>query len=171
MVSVDTELSFDIITSSISHQYKDDWITAGYGDGCTISYRLEGSAANWSSITGDTVTVAPVSGIVPGEHDLRVVLYYSASTFGDQVPLASPTYEIEMTILAERNIGIEEWPLKTITALGAILIMQLVLILYFWCDSQRQEEYKSVQPDEYQFQTEELLARGKTTKINVIKLD
>ena len=95
----------------------------GYADGCTISFRLEGSAAGWSTVDGTTVTIAPVPGIVPGYHPLTIVAYYSASTYGDATPLASPTYTIEMSILAERVIGIEEWPMRTVTALGAILIM------------------------------------------------
>jgi len=28
-----------------------------------------------------------------------------------------------MTVLAERNIGIEEWPMKTITALAALAVI------------------------------------------------
>ena len=70
IVSVDTELSFDIVTSAFSHEYSQTWIDTYGSDGCTISYRLEGDAASFTSISGTTVTIAPLSGIVPGNHDL-----------------------------------------------------------------------------------------------------
>ena len=115
--------SFDINASKYTHQYKDDWIAKGYADGgCTIDFRLEGSASSYSSITGETITIAPIPGTYYGSHDLQIVAYYSASIF-ETSPPATPTLTKSVDIQVSRNAGIEEWPMYTITALGALLLV------------------------------------------------
>ena len=44
----------------------------------------------YSSIAGETITIAPTSDTYYGEHDLNIVAYYSASTF-ESSPPATPT--------------------------------------------------------------------------------
>ena len=66
--------------------------------------------------------------------------------------------------------------MRTITALAALAVIQIVVITYFCCDKYRKEKYDSVQPEEYQFSEDPtwdtvLMARKGATKINVIKLE
>ena len=111
LVTIDTVLEFDVSSSDFSYTYKDDWSDLGYADGCTISFSLEGSAADFTTTDGTTVSIAPVSGTTTGSHDLNIVAYYSASTYGETTPLASPTKTVSMTVIAERAVEIELWPM------------------------------------------------------------
>ena len=111
LVTIGTSLDFTIKSTDFSYQYKQDWIDLGYADGCTIDIRLEGSAAAFSTLSGDTVSVAPDSGVTAGTHDLKVVAFYSGSTFGETTPLSSPTLTVTFDIVAERAVEIEVWPM------------------------------------------------------------
>ena len=53
-------LDFVLNAASYTYTYKDEWAAKGYSDGCTIGFRLSGYIAPWASVTGETVTIAPI---------------------------------------------------------------------------------------------------------------
>ena len=124
--------------------------------------------ADYASVAGDTITITPTSDTYYGEHELEIVAYYSASTFESPVP-TTPILTKTIDVIVQRNAGIEEWPLITITALGALLIGQAVIVTYLFCDKIREEEFISVQPTQFQFPQADKTSRD-TARVNLIKL-
>ena len=95
LYDIGTSLAFDISPSSFTYEYKDDWADKGYSDGCTISFRLEGDATAFTTLDGNTITIAGDDETTdPGRSYLQIVGFYSGSTYGETTPLASPTVSV-----------------------------------------------------------------------------
>ena len=58
----------------------------------------------------------------------------------------------------------------TITSLIALLLLQIVIVTYLYCDKLRAEEFNSVQPDLYQFPQAAKASRT-INGVSLIKLD
>jgi len=82
IVSKEGELEFDVNAASYSHTYMADWFAKGYAaDGCTIDWRIEGEAAEWTSVTNGKVKLAPTGDVYYGAHTVNIVAYFSASSY------------------------------------------------------------------------------------------
>jgi len=143
-VTPSSSVDFDLNAASYSHLYKDAWIAKGYSDGCTIGWRIDGTASTWVTISGSTVTIAPTASTFYGQHDVALTAYYSASTFETTPPVNSSALQKILDITVNRGGGIETWSTYTITALAVALVLQAVVVGYLSFDNVRRDTWMSV---------------------------
>ena len=105
----DETIEFDLNDYAFSHQFKAEWVAKGFGNGCTISYRLEGDATSFVTLSdGTTVTIAPTPLTYYAQNIFSIVAYYSASTFESPPPM-TPNLSKQVNIIVERDRRIDKW--------------------------------------------------------------
>ena len=151
---------FEVNTSSYSHEYASLWNSRGIAESCTISYRLEGEAAEFSSISGSTVTISPTDRTKFGDTKLYIVAYYSASAWETSVLSDAKNLRKEVQIIVQRGYGIETWSTHLIAIFSATLVTQIIVVSFLCLNDQRLDRQKKQKIPEI-----------RDPRVNLIKLD